>query len=192
MAQDPLHAQTQRLLFRSFTRRRRDLVPDAIWYASPVVDPMRRQANVDDNIYSRCRLPQPGWAVFIALMRSWGKKPFGARERLVVSLLHREMGRLWSKADRSDLAALPPRLRQTLDLLFCGYSEKEMATALSLSPHTVHDFTRRLYRHFDVSGRGELLTKPACRQLMFRPALSPAYYASERGDTAGTFPEVDR
>ncbi len=191
IARDPLHMATPRLLFRSYTRRRRDLVPDEIWYSSPVVDPLRRQCNIDDTIYSRCKLPQPGWAHFITPMRAWGATPFGARDRLIVSLLHRELGRLWSQVDTGPLAALPPRLRQTLDLILSGYSEKEMASTLNLSVHTVHDFCRRLYRHFDVDGRGHLLTDPACRRLLFRPALSPAYYVHDRGITEGTFPTPD-
>jgi Bacterial regulatory proteins, luxR family len=84
--------------------------------------------------------------------------------------------------------ALPPRLRQTLDLIFSGYREKEMAKMLNVSSHTAHDFARRLYRHFGVTSRTRLLTNPGCRQLLFRPALSPAYYAVDRGDSEGTFP----
>ncbi len=60
IADDPLHAVVQRLAFRSFTRRRRDLVPDAAWYASPVTDPLRRACDVDDTIHTRasgCRSP---------------------------------------------------------------------------------------------------------------------------------------
>lgn len=188
MARDPLHAVVQPLNYRSFTRRRRDFVPDEIWYASPVVDPLRRRCNVDDTIHTRLRLPQAGWAHFMSLMRKWGAEPFGVRDRLLVSLLHRELGRLWSQVETGALATLPPRLRQTLDLMFSGYSEKEMAQTLDLSIHSVHDFVRRLYRHFGIEGRGELLTNPVCRQLLFRPALSPAYYAHHRGDNEGTFP----
>jgi DNA-binding CsgD family transcriptional regulator len=125
----------------------------------------------------------------MSLMKSWGAQPFTERDRLLVSLLHREMGRLWKQIDVGSLATLPARLRQTLDLIFSGYSEKEMAQTLNVSTHTVHDFCRRLYRHFNVKGRGQLLTDPACRQLLFRPALSPAYYAHNRGDTEGVFPK---
>jgi DNA-binding CsgD family transcriptional regulator len=189
MARDPFHSATSQLLFRSYTRRRRDLVSDEIWYSSPVVDPLRRQCNVDDTIYSRYKLPQPGWAHFISPMRAWGDKPFSARDRFIVNLLHRELGRLWSQIDTGPLVTLPPRLRQTLDLIFSGYSEKDMAKMLNVSVHTAHDFTRRLYRHFTVKGRGQLITEPACRQLLFRPALSPAYYVRDRGDLEGAFPQ---
>ncbi len=61
MVRDPLHEVVPPLLFRSFTRRRRrDFITDEVWYASPVVDPLRRKCNVDDNIHTRCRLPQKG------------------------------------------------------------------------------------------------------------------------------------
>jgi DNA-binding CsgD family transcriptional regulator len=188
MVHDPMHPAVGRLLFRSFTRRRRDFIPDEVWYGSPVVDPLRRMCNVDDTLHSRRRLPHKGWAHAITLMKSWGDAPFTIRDRLLVNLFHRELGRLWSRVDGSELAALPPRLRQTLNLIFSGYSEKEIGAELNVSPHTAHDFARRLYRHFDVSGRGDLLTNVACRRLLFRPALSPAYYVQDRVDAAGSFP----
>ena len=189
MVDDPLHAAVPRLAFRSFTRRRRDVVTDAVWYASPVTDPLRRACDVDDTIHTRWRLPQAGWAHAVTVMRSWGERPFAVRDRRVVHLLHRELGRLWARAEAGPFALLPPRLRQTLDLLFRGYGEKEMARTLDVSPHTVHDFARRLYRHFGVDGRGPLMVHPACRRLLFCPALSPAYYALDRPMMPGTFPD---
>lgn len=187
MAKDPLHGPVQRLLHRSFTRRRRDFVSDESWYSSPTLE-IRRQCNMDDQIYSRCRLPQAGWAHVISVFRPWGAKPFDARDRLIVNLLHRELGRLWSQIDSGPLQAVPPRLRQTLDLIFSGYSEKEIAHALNVSEYTAHDFVKRLYAHFNTAGRGELIVHPDCRPLLFRPALSPAYYAEKRGDNQQTFP----
>lgn len=191
MVRDPLHEPVKRLEFRSFTRRRRDFVPDNIWYASPIVDPLRRRCNVDDSLHTRCRLPQPGWSHAMTFMRSWGQEPFSIRDRFLVSLFHRELGQLWRKVDSGPLASLSPRLRQTLDLILCGYSEKEMAAALNVSIHTAHDFAKRLYRHFSVAGRGGLIVQAECRQLLLRPALSPAYSASDRGDLEGTFPQPD-
>ncbi len=52
---------------------------------------------------------------------------------------------------------LPPRMGQTLDYLLTGDSEKQVAQRLNLSPHTVHVYVKKLYRHFDVSSRAELL-----------------------------------
>ncbi len=54
---------------------------------------------------------------------------------------------------------LPPRLRQTLDCLLLGDSEKQIARKLELSPHTVHVYVKSLYKKFQVSSRGELLAR---------------------------------
>lgn len=56
----------------------------------------------------------------------------------------------------ASIVALSPRLRQTLARLLEGKREKEVAGELGLSPTTVHDYVRALYRHFGVSSRAEL------------------------------------
>jgi DNA-binding CsgD family transcriptional regulator len=54
---------------------------------------------------------------------------------------------------------LAPRLRQTLQRLLAGDSEKQIASRLGVSPHTVHVYVKSLYRHYDVCSRGELLAR---------------------------------
>ena len=54
---------------------------------------------------------------------------------------------------------LSPRVRQTLQRLLAGDSEKQIAARLGVSPHTVHVYVKNLYRHYDVSSRGELLAR---------------------------------
>lgn len=54
---------------------------------------------------------------------------------------------------------LSPRMKQTLELLLAGDSEKQIAHQLELSKHTVHVYVKALYRGFDVSSRGELLSR---------------------------------
>jgi DNA-binding NarL/FixJ family response regulator len=55
--------------------------------------------------------------------------------------------------------SLPPRLRQTLERLLAGDSEKQVAARLGLSRHTVHIHVKRLYRAYKVNSRGELLAR---------------------------------
>ncbi len=57
------------------------------------------------------------------------------------------------------ISALSPRMKQTLELLLAGDSEKQIANQLELSKHTVHVYVKALYRGFDVSSRGELLSR---------------------------------
>ena len=56
-------------------------------------------------------------------------------------------------------ASLPPRLRPVLRQLLAGDSEKQAAFKLGLSPHTVHQYAKVLYRTFHVNSRSELLAQ---------------------------------
>jgi DNA-binding NarL/FixJ family response regulator len=58
-----------------------------------------------------------------------------------------------------DLPSLSPRVRQTLDRLLHGDSEKQVARRLNVSQHTVHVYVKTLYRKLNVCSRGELLSK---------------------------------
>lgn len=58
-----------------------------------------------------------------------------------------------------DETPLPRRQSQTLKLLLQGKSEKEVASTLGLSPHTIHVYVKALYRHWGVGSRAELLSR---------------------------------
>ena len=61
-----------------------------------------------------------------------------------------------SRRDRVDLlkvrAALPPPDGEVVDAY-----ERHLRSERGLSPHTVHDYVKALYRHFGVQSRAELL-----------------------------------
>ena len=54
---------------------------------------------------------------------------------------------------------MSPRMRQTLNRLLAGDSEKEIAALFGLSRHTVHVYVKKLYRRFGVCSRGELFAR---------------------------------
>src|SRR5437588_12735 len=58
-----------------------------------------------------------------------------------------------------EVASLPPRQRQTLQLLLAGHGEKQAASQLQVSTNTVHHYVKAIYRHFGVNSRSELLAK---------------------------------
>lgn len=66
-------------------------------------------------------------------------------------------------AARGIADALPPRLRQTLDLLLAGDAEKRIALKLGLKQSSIHSYVKVLYKRFDVSSRAELLAKFVAR-----------------------------
>ncbi|MEP6763815.1 MAG: LuxR C-terminal-related transcriptional regulator, partial [Gemmatimonadaceae bacterium] len=49
-----------------------------------------------------------------------------------------------------------------------GLSEKNIATAVGLAPTTVHQYVQKLYRHFDVNTRAEILSYFIKRQPKLR------------------------
>jgi len=141
------------------TLRREELVEDRDWYGSEHVQELRRAAGVDACIYSLAQSPRTG-IHGIAFHRPWGARPFTEREVQIVDAFHREC--LWlhepaRSVDAALLRGLGPRLGQTLRLLTRGLGERQVAAELGLSPHTVHEYVKTLYRHFGVSSRGELL-----------------------------------
>jgi DNA-binding CsgD family transcriptional regulator len=90
-----------------------------------------------------------------------GEKRYGTRERRLVHLfvdeLSRHLGRSLLLPHDDLFTSLPPRVRQTLDCLLEGDSEKQVAARLGLSRHTVHQYVTDLYRRLGVSSRAELL-----------------------------------
>jgi len=136
------------------TRGRRNLVEDKIWYRSKQLDEYRRPAGLDDCIYSifvgrrvtRC----------LSIHRPWKGRRFTEDERALVHAVHAECTPLLEEAELPVLSTLNRRLRQTLDGLLRGMSEKELANELALSQHTLHGYVKTLYRRLGVSSRGEL------------------------------------
>jgi DNA-binding NarL/FixJ family response regulator len=92
-----------------------------------------------------------------------GNDPAMEKRRLVA-----ELCRLLSAPSRAGgangssdtrIPDLSPRMRQTLDRLLAGDSEKQIAHRLGVSKNTVHVYVKALYRTFNVCSRGELLAR---------------------------------
>lgn len=81
------------------------------------------------------------------------------QKRVMIAEFCRLLGTGFSAPPPDPAAGLSPRLSQTLQRLLAGDSEKQIARHMGVSPHTVHVYVEALYRHFDVSSRGELLAR---------------------------------
>ncbi len=60
-------------------------------------------------------------------------------------------------AEQVALGQLSEAQRRVLDLLLTGRAEKEVAARLEVSPHTVHNHVKEIYRKMGVNSRPELL-----------------------------------
>lgn len=140
----------------TFTRTRQQIAEQRAWRQRPDLDPWRA-LDCEFFLCSSQALPVRGGAHLIVLTRPARKRPFDELDRRIIALFHAELGRLWLRSDADDDAELPPQLQRTLELLLDGLSEPEIVARLGLSPHTVHDHVKRLYRHFRVNSRAQLL-----------------------------------
>ncbi|MGH9629973.1 MAG: hypothetical protein ACRD7E_16770 [Bryobacteraceae bacterium] len=97
----------------------------------------------------------------IFLHRALTDRDFSLREQALFSFFHGELGRLISGPLVSGIepgpGQLSPPLRQTLQCLIEGDSEKQVAERLRLSRAATHQCVTSLYRRFDVQSRGHLM-----------------------------------
>jgi DNA-binding CsgD family transcriptional regulator len=145
------------------TRTREQLVDDADWYRSAEFQEINRQAGMDDLLASGFWRPVSPFLFGLVLYRPLGEGRHDERARRLVHLFHHELSRHLGTALALEhggaVAELPPRLRQVLDCLLEGDSEKQVAARLGLSRHTVHDHVKALYRRLGVTSRPELMAR---------------------------------
>jgi DNA-binding CsgD family transcriptional regulator len=137
------------------------LADEASYHASPWYQNFFKQIDCDDYVVSIRVVDVPRRPEAITINRPHGAAPFGPREAALLKLLHDEIAPLvgvrLATEDHLSRDGLSRRLRETLTLLLEGRSEKQAAAALGLGSRTVHDYVTRLYEHFRVSSRAELL-----------------------------------
>src|SRR5262249_50856818 len=146
---------------------------DRPWYGSAFVAEFRRPARLDDSIYS-ARMIGDACADGVFLCRAWGDPAFSEEDREILRLFHLEIARQFPLRSEAPKASLPPppdgrwspRESETLALLLTGASEKRIAADLGLSPHTVHDYVKVIYRRLGVASRAEMMA----RALVPRPS----------------------
>ena len=163
------------------TALRRDIRPDQEWYRSFLFNEYRRPAHFDDAIISFAFNRPRGVVIMLATNHDVSDPAPTPRGAAVLSLLTRRIAPLVgvSLATRAQPGAhgLSPRLRQTLERLLAGDSEKQAALGLGLHPTTVHEYVGELYRRFRVDSRSELMAyfisrRPRAAQDA-PPALAP-------------------
>jgi DNA-binding CsgD family transcriptional regulator len=135
-----------------------DIAASICW---PMYEEVLSKIDCEHNVNSIRIVDVPQRPEAISIHRPQGAAPFGARDVALMKLLHDELAPLigvrLTTEEHFSRDGLSKRLRETLSLLLEGQSEKQVATSLNLSSRTVHDYVTRLYEHFHVSSRAELL-----------------------------------
>lgn len=140
------------------------------------VEPQRPLHRGSTFMMSNMPLPHINAVDQLGVHRAHGAGLFTDVDHRLLRLLHIELARFW-RADvleqtRDPARSLAPRLKQTLELLCDGKSEKEIAFKLGISPHTVHNYVKALHQRFNVSSRGELIAAATRSEKDFVPRLS--------------------
>jgi DNA-binding CsgD family transcriptional regulator len=168
---DPILGAIGRMPDALVTRTRSQLVADDDWYLSATFNQHFKVGEIDHQMVSVNRVSESGATSLIALNRALGDRDFTLRERRLLNFLHVELGRLIAgplvSALEPNATQLSPRLRQTLECLLEGDSEKQVAARLGLSTATVHQYVTALYRHYGVQSRAQLMARVL--QRMLRP-----------------------
>src|SRR5262249_26992745 len=142
------------------TRRREQLLDNRVWLRSAFYNHVLRPFGLAEGTLSRFPLAS-GWVFVVAMIHPLDTPPAGRRESRIMHLTLAEIeflyGTALATAGDPTPSALPPRQRQVLARLLEGDSEKQIAALLGLSPDTVHEYVKAVYRHFEVNTRAELL-----------------------------------
>jgi DNA-binding CsgD family transcriptional regulator len=138
------------------------------WRRSEMFNDYFRPTHIDDRMYSFCQTPngrRQGAHLWngITLLGGLRDRPFTARDRRLLRLVHGELrsliGTKIASLRGSATRPLSHRLRQTLDLLLSGRSEKQIAEQCGLAKSTVNEYVTALYRRYGVSSRAELMAR---------------------------------
>jgi DNA-binding NarL/FixJ family response regulator len=100
-------------------------------------------------------------------MRAARDRPFSDEDREVLHLVHLGAGALFEVGSPRD--RLAPRVRQVLDVLLTGASDKEIAHQLRISPHTVRQYVKTILRAYNVCGRAQLIARAGTLRLSTSP-----------------------
>ena len=99
----------------------------------------------------------------IGVHRVQGKPDFTERDRRILHLITSEIDWLHRagvpESGAPSAVPLTQRQRQVLFFLLAGDSIKQVAAKLEISAHTVNDYVKLIHKYYNVSSRGELLSK---------------------------------
>ena len=93
----------------------------------------------------------------LSAISAWRAEPFDARHLMLLDLVHPPLAWIFAKPAATN--GLPVSTEAVLELMRRGMPEKEIAERLGRSTHTVHAHVKRVYRHFAVRSRPELLAR---------------------------------
>ncbi len=141
------------------TRRRDQITPDAAFERSNAYE-LWKAADIGSLVISHRPLDDRSCSA-LGFYRRLGRPKFTPRESRIAHIVLTEVAWLhelgWPEDRGVQVPALSKRERLTLNLLTSGASHKVIAAQMGISPHTLRDHIKVIYRHFGVHSHAELL-----------------------------------
>ncbi|QEH38581.1 Bacterial regulatory protein, luxR family [Aquisphaera giovannonii] len=155
----------------------RDLFGDREWHASVDMQTVGQAYGTDATILCCREIARAGAGSGeledITLFREMGRRAYTERETTIVhetcAAITSLMGGPLARFREPSPADLPPRARQVLACFLEGDSDKQVARRLGISAHTVNQYAKRIFAHFGVQSRTELLARWIRRGWTHRP-----------------------
>lgn len=143
------------------TRTLRQMDPPGLLEAS---DAGRYWAEADIGTLLISQRPmQGGGTSGVAVYRRLGEPHFDEREARIAHIVLSEIPWLhfqkFPDKPSHDISRLFPRHRTVLNLICEGWDRKRIAQHLKLSVHTVHGYTKDIFKHFEVHSQAELMNR---------------------------------
>ncbi len=143
------------------TRTRDQMDPQGLLDQS-AAGPLWRKLDIGPLLMS-LRPMDGGGVNAIRLYRSLGATDFTRRESKIVHIVLSEIPWLHFQSfpdpPSQEIAKLYPRHRTVLNCLCEGWSRKKVAGHLGLSIHTVHSYSKFVFKHFGVHSQAELIAR---------------------------------
>lgn len=144
-----------------------------------------RESAFDDCVLSIYPTVPPAMSC-VGIHRQKGRPRFTGLESTIVHLVLSQVSWMHYGLENAQLAdttlGLTPRQRHVLVQLICGRSTRDIASALGISIHTVHDHVKAVLEAFKVKTRTELLARYLSGQVSTRLGDDGA----KRVDPSGT------
>ena len=139
------------------------LFTDEEFEASANYQLLYRHCGLRAHILSYYPVSSVGHYSGIGVHRVHGKPDFTERDRRILHLISTEIDWLHRagvpESPAQSTEPLTQRQRQVLFFLLAGDSIKQVAAKLEISAHTVNDYVKLIHKHYNVSSRGDLLSK---------------------------------
>ena len=160
---NPFHSAVLRrvdeLQGQVFSAHDTEMVERQVWDGSRWINEYVRPAHVAHFLCSM-RVIGRTTGTGCAFMRAARDRPFSDEDRELLHLVHVGVGPMYDAC--SPRTRLSPRMRETLDVLLTGASDKEIAAQLRLSSHTVRQYVKAIFKAFNVNSRAQLIARTGC------------------------------